>query len=319
MKILVTGGAGFMGSETTRQLVHLGHEVTVIDSLTYASHIRNLEGVSDQIEFLKIDIRDGNKLSEVLNQDSFDAVINFAAETHVDNSIKSPRIFLESNVIGTFNLLEAAQKYDFRLLQVSTDEVYGSTQDGSFTENSSFNPSSPYSASKAAAEMFVNAFVSTYGSDIVGVRCSNNYGPFQNTEKLIPTLIRKTIDKEKLPLYGSGKNVREWIHVSDSSQAIIRVLLEGSTGRFYNISSGNFQENLEVAKKVLDYFGVDHSQIEFVEDRLGHDFRYAIDSSRIRDELGWYPKIDFNSGLKETIDWYSRNVDWALKNREIFK
>ena len=308
-----------MGSETTRQLVHLGHEVTVIDSLTYASHVKNLESVSAQINFLKIDIRDGNKLSEVLSQNLYDSVINFAAETHVDNSIKSPRIFLETNVIGTFNLLEAAQKYNFRLLQVSTDEVYGSTSEGSFTEASSFNPSSPYSASKAAAEMFVNAFVSTYGLDIVGVRCSNNYGPFQNTEKLIPTLIRKTIDSEKLPLYGNGSNVREWIHVSDSSRAIIAVLLGGTPGSFYNISSGNFQENLEVARKVLDYFGAEHSQIEFVEDRPGHDFRYAIDSSKIREELGWYPEIDFDSGLNETIDWYSSNVDWALRNREIFR
>lgn len=308
-----------MGSETTRQLVHLGHEVTVIDSLTYAGHVRNLESVSAQIKFLKIDIRDGNKLSEVLTQNLYDAVINFAAETHVDNSIKSPRIFLETNVIGTFNLLEAAQKYNFRLLQVSTDEVYGSASEGSFTEESSFNPSSPYSASKAAAEMFINAFVSTYGLDIVGVRCSNNYGPFQNTEKLIPTLIRKTIDNEKLPLYGNGKNVREWIHVSDSSRAIIAVLLRGTPGSFYNISSGNFEENLEVARKVLDYFGAQYSRIEFVEDRPGHDFRYAIDSRKIREELSWYPKIDFDSGLKETIDWYSNNVDWALRNREMFQ
>ncbi len=308
-----------MGSETTRQLVHLGHEVTVIDSLTYASHVRNLESVSAEIKFFNIDIRDGNKLNEALTQNLYDAVINFAAETHVDNSIKSPRIFLETNVIGTFNLLEAAQKYNFRLLQVSTDEVYGSTSEGSFTEKSRFNPSSPYSASKAAAEMFVNAFVSTYGLDIVGVRCSNNYGPFQNTEKLIPTLIQKTINNEKLPLYGNGNNVREWIHVSDSSRAIITVLLRGTPGSFYNISSGIFKENLEVARKVLDYFGAQHSQIEFVEDRPGHDFRYAIDSSKIREELGWYPKVDFDSGLRETIDWYSSNVDWALKNREIFQ
>ncbi len=308
-----------MGSETTRQLVQLGHEVTVIDSLTYASHLRNLEDVKSQITFIKLDIRDSIKLSEILNENPVDSVINFAAETHVDNSIKNPRIFLESNVIGTFNLLDAAKKHDFRLLQVSTDEVYGSTSEGSFTENSIFNPSSPYSASKAAAEMFVNAFVNTYGLDIVGVRCSNNYGPFQNSEKLIPTLIRKTIDKEKLPLYGKGNNVREWIHVKDSSEAIISVLLRGSTGNFYNISSGMFLENLEVAKKVLDYFGVQHSQIEFVDDRLGHDFRYAIDSSKIREELGWYPKTNFDSGLKETIDWYSNNADWALRNREVFK
>lgn len=308
-----------MGSETTGQLVNLGYDVTVIDSLTYASHEKNIHEIRDKIKFIKIDIRDEAKLSELFAQNSFDAVINFAAETHVDNSISNPRLFLESNVVGTFNLLEECRKYGFRILQISTDEVYGSASEGSFSESSCFNPSSPYSASKASAEMFVNAFVHTYNLDLVGVRCSNNYGPFQNPEKLIPTLIRKTIDNEKLPLYGSGKNVREWIHVTDSSRAIISVLLKGKKGEFYNISTGDFQENLGVAKKVLDYFSIDYSQIEFVEDRLGHDFRYAINSSKIRDELGWYPTINFEFGLKETIDWYLRNAQWALRNRVMFK
>ena len=308
MKILITGGAGFIGSETARQLVKNGHEVTVLDSLTYAGQFKNIHDIQEQIDFIKIDICNVQNLGDFFSENTFDAVINFAAETHVDTSISDPRVFIESNTLGAFNILEECRKYNFRLLHVSTDEVYGSINNGTFSENSRFSPSSPYSASKASAEMFINAYLHTYELDIVGVRCSNNYGPYQNSEKLIPTLIQKALRNEKLPIYGTGANIREWIHVADSSRAIIEVLLKGSTGNFYNVSSGEFKENLEVAKLVLDYFSMDYSQISFIGDRLGHDFRYAIDSSKIQKELGWEARIRFEDGLKETIEWYVLNL-----------
>lgn len=310
MKILVTGGAGFIGSEFVRQLVQHRYKIYVIDSLTYAGNLDSIRNVIDKINFECIDIRNGNKLKEYFARIDVDAVVNFAAETHVDNSIDAPNIFLETNILGTFNLLELARKHQFRFLQVSTDEVYGSIKSGEFYENDKLNPSSPYSASKASAELLVNAYLTTYSIDALGVRCSNNYGPYQNAEKLIPRFISMASRGLKVPVYGTGKNVREWIHVTDSVSGIRKVLEFGKTGEFYNISSGVFRNNLEVTMEILKYFGFSESQMEFVEDRLGHDFRYAINSDKIRNELGWIPRIDFEYGLKSTIDWYISNPSY---------
>jgi dTDP-glucose 4,6-dehydratase len=310
MKILVTGGAGFIGSEMVRQLAQTSHDVYVLDSLTYAGNYAAIEPVLDPDHFAEIDIRDSSDVSQYFALNQFDSVVNFAAETHVDNSIRNPEIFLETNVLGTLNLLEEARKHDFKFLQISTDEVYGSIREGEFSEQDKLDPSSPYSASKAAAELLLQSYIKTYSVNGLGVRCSNNYGHFQNAEKLIPTLIRKTIRGEKLPIYGSGKNVREWIHVSDSVQGILNVLNHGEIGEFYNISSSEFLENLDVARKIIQYFGGDDDCIEFVQDRLGHDFRYAIDSTKIRRELGWKPLVTFEKGLSETIKWYIENPDY---------
>lgn len=310
MTILVTGGAGFIGSEMTRQLVRLGYNVLVIDSLTYAGKIESLGEVKEEITFKRIDIRDKKALDEFFEDHEVEVVINFAAETHVDNSIAGPLVFLETNVLGTFNLLEAARQFQFRFIQISTDEVYGSIDTGEFSENSILNPSSPYSASKASAELLMTSYVKTYNVDALGVRCSNNYGPYQHAEKLIPTLIRNAREGKKLPLYGSGKNVREWIHVADNVAAIIKILEKGSTGNFYNISSGEFYSNLQVAEIILDCFEKDESSIEYVIDRPGHDFRYAIDSSKARRELEWEPRINFAKGLQETIAWYLQNPEY---------
>lgn len=310
MKILVTGGAGFIGSEFVRQILSEFFEVHVLDSLTYAGNLDALSEIIDKVKFEKIDIRDTQKLSDFFEKNCFSHVVNFAAETHVDNSINSPRIFLETNVIGVFNLLEQCRKHKFRFIQISTDEVYGSIDYGEFLEDDRLNPSSPYSASKASAELIINSYVTTYGIDALGVRCSNNYGPFQNSEKLIPFFISRASKGLKLPLYGLGLNVREWIHVKDSVSGIIKVLRKGKTGSYYNISSGNFYTNIEVTHKILNYFGLDESSIEFVNDRLGHDFRYAINSQKIRSELGWYPRVDFNTGLKSTIDWYMSHPEY---------
>ena len=307
MKIVITGGAGFIGSEMVRQLARTSDQVTVIDSLTYAGNQDSISVVADRVKFEKIDIRDKNAIKGFFANSKIDSVVNFAAETHVDNSITSPEIFLETNILGTFNLLEAAREHKFRFLQVSTDEVYGSISKGEFRECDKLAPSSPYSASKASAEMLLQAYVTTYSVEALGVRCSNNYGYYQNREKLIPAFIERMIHGQKLPVYGTGKNVREWIHVSDSVAGIIRVLNGGKVGEFYNISSHDFRENIEVTRKIIEFFQGDESCIEYVEDRLGHDFRYSIDSSKIRSELGWAPLVEFETGLKETIQWYLDN------------
>jgi dTDP-glucose 4,6-dehydratase len=310
MKVLITGGAGFIGSEMVRQLAETSHDVHVLDSLTYAGNFAAIEPVLNPDHFAEIDIRDSSAISKYFDLNQFDSVVNFAAETHVDNSIQNPEIFLETNVLGTLNLLEEARKHKFRFLQISTDEVYGSIGEGEFSEEDKLDPSSPYSASKAAAELLLQSYIKTYSVNALGVRCSNNYGNFQNSEKLIPTLIRGMKKGEKLPIYGSGKNVREWIHVSDSVQGIINVLDHGKNGEFYNISSSEFLENLDVARKIIQYFGGNDDCIEFVQDRLGHDFRYAIDSTKIRKELGWKPRVSFEQGLSETIKWYIENPEY---------
>ncbi len=310
MNIVITGGAGFIGSEMVRQLSSTPSKIIVVDSLTYAGNIKSISNVLNKVQFEKIDIRDKSSLKAFFANSNVDAVVNFAAETHVDNSIASPGIFLETNILGTFNLLEAAREHRFRFLQVSTDEVYGSIHEGEFKESDKLDPSSPYSASKASAELLLQAYVTTYSVEALGVRCSNNYGYYQNREKLIPAFIERMIRGQKLPVYGTGKNVREWIHVSDSVSGIRKVLEKGSVGKFYNISSQDFRTNLEVTRKIIDFFECDESAIEYVEDRLGHDFRYAIDSSKIRTELGWEPLVDFELGLTQTIQWYLDNRDY---------
>ena len=310
MKIAITGGAGFIGSEMVRQLVEKDHQITVIDSLTYAGNIKTLDSAKDKIDFQKVDIRNIERLSLIFLEDNFDAVVNFAAETHVDNSISDPKIFLETNILGTFNLLELARKHKFRFLQVSTDEVYGSIREGRFQELDKLDPSSPYSASKASAELLMQSYIKTYSIEALGVRCSNNYGQFQHHEKLIPAFISRIKRGNKVPVYGDGSNVREWIHVSDSVAGITKVLENGKVGEYYNISSGHFHNNLEVTRRILSYFGYGDQLIDFVEDRLGHDFRYALDSSKIQKELGWQSQISLDDGLKRTIDWYMNNPDF---------
>ncbi|CAN2170012.1 RfbB dTDP-D-glucose 4,6-dehydratase [Candidatus Nanopelagicaceae bacterium] len=315
MNVCITGGAGFIGSEMVRQLVLAEENVTVIDSLTYAGNPESLLGVMDHINFLEIDIRDSAKLSKIFKEHDFHAVVNFAAETHVDNSIKNPEIFLETNILGTFNLLELARKYEFKFMQISTDEVYGSIRNGEFVESDKLDPSSPYSASKASAELLMQAYIKTYSINALGVRCSNNYGHYQHHEKLIPAFISRIMNGDKVPVYGDGSNVREWIHVTDSVSGIKKVLESGKQGEFYNISSGDFRSNLEVTRRILQYFDRGDDSIDFVEDRLGHDFRYAIDSSRIKDELGWEPKVDFIEGLGRTIKWYMDNPAYLSKRK----
>ncbi len=311
--MLITGGAGFIGSEFVRHALNSQrYQVYVVDSLNYAGRLSNLKSVENSIEFRQADICDRSALRELFQKCSVDYLINFAAESHVDRSISNPDIFLSTNVLGTLNLLEMCKEFNVkRFLQISTDEVYGSLREGYAKEDSAFNPSSPYSASKASAEHFVNAYSTTFGLNIGIVRCSNNYGPRQFPEKLIPVAIKALKEGKKVPIYGAGSNVREWIHVEDCARGILEVMERGKPGSVYNISSGDFSDNLSLVRKLLPLLGRDESAISFVEDLKGHDFRYAIDSTRIERELGWKSLIPLESGLKSTVDWYLSN-SWAF-------
>lgn len=311
MNILVTGGMGFIGSNFVKYILKSDSMIINLDNLSYGSNKGNLSDVSrKRYRFVEGSVTDVRLMNKVLKE--VDCIVNFAAQTHVDRSISNGRPFMKSNVEGVLTILEAMrQSYnDIRLLQVSTDEVYGDIVKDSFREKDCLSPSSPYAASKASADMLCMAFRRTYGINVVVSRCTNNFGPFQFPEKLIPKTIIRTKLGLKVPLYGTGKNIRDWIYVEDHCEAIDKILRDGRAGEVYNISSGNELENTEVVSAVLELMGKPKSLIEYVEDRPGHDLRYSLDSSKIRDELGWKPKHPFREALTKTVKWYRKNEDW---------
>ncbi|MEO1680792.1 MAG: dTDP-glucose 4,6-dehydratase [Pseudomonadota bacterium] len=327
MKLLVTGGAGFIGSAVVRLAIALGHEIVNLDALTYAADLRNVSDVADspRYAFEQADIRDAAALDRILSVHAPDAVMHLAAESHVDRSIDGPSAFVDTNVVGTCTLLQAARSYwekagrpPFRFHHVSTDEVFGSLgADGLFTEATPYDPRSPYSASKAASDHFVRAWHETYGLPVVLSNCSNNYGPYHFPEKLIPVVILNALHGRPIPVYGRGENVRDWLYVEDHADALLAVIEKGETGRSYNIGGENEARNIDLVRTIcalLDQrhpYGAPHDRlIEFVTDRPGHDLRYAIDPSRIRSELGWRPSVTLDEGLARTVDWFLAREDW---------
>lgn len=316
MKILVTGGSGFIGSNFIHYMLdtHKNYEIINLDALTYCGNLENLREVEDNpnYNFINGNITDKNLVLEIV-QDNVDVIINFAAESHVDRSIESPDIFVKTNVLGTQTLLEIAIKQNIdRYIQISTDEVYGSLgKTGYFTEKTPLQPNSPYSSSKAGADLLVRAYNKTYGLKTNITRCSNNYGPYQYPEKLIPLMIINALNNQPLPVYGDGLNIRDWLHVHDHCKAIDLVLNKGKSGEIYNIGGNNEKTNIEIVKLILNELNKDESLINYVTDRLGHDRRYAIDSSKIQNELGWKPKYVFENGIKKTINWYLDNLNWV--------
>ena len=314
--ILVTGGAGFIGSNFVRMALaeHPDCAVVNLDKLTYAGNLENLAGIegNERYRFVHGDICDGPLVEQVIDEHAIDTIVNFAAESHVDRSIDGPRIFIETNVTGTLTLLQAARDKNIdRFLQVSTDEVYGALgPEGKFTEQTRLSPNSPYSASKAGADHLVHAFGHTWGLNYNITRCSNNYGPYQFPEKLIPLMIHNALHDKELPVYGDGMQVRDWLYVYDHCTAIWRVLEQAPPGEIYNIGGCNEKPNIEVVKLILARLGKPETLIRHVTDRLGHDRRYAIDASKIMNELGWRPSVTFEEGIARTIDWYLSNEQW---------
>jgi dTDP-glucose 4,6-dehydratase len=318
MKLLVTGGAGFIASNYIRYVLsaHPGYRIINLDKLTYAGNLENLKDIesSDRYTFIKGDICDRELLREI----EFDAIINFAAESHVDRSILDAQPFLQTNVIGTCSLLEIARQRGCVFLHISTDEVYGSTQKGAFHEDSPLLPNSPYAASKASSDLLVRSYMETHKLKAMITRCSNNYGPYQFPEKLIPLVILNAINKKPIPVYGDGMNVRDWIYVIDHCKAVDAVFHRGSSGEIYNVGSRNERPNIEIVKlilrKVAEKINLDEGAltdlITYVEDRKGHDRRYAIDPAKIEREIGWKPEMDFEEGITRTIEWYISNEQW---------
>ncbi len=336
MKLLVTGGAGFIGSAVVRQAVARGHEVINLDALTYAACLENVAEVADspRYTFEHVDIRNRPALDTVFDTHKPDAVMHLAAESHVDRSIDAPGDFIETNITGTYNLLEAARRYwagqgrpeEFRFHHISTDEVYGSLgATGQFTETTPYDPRSPYSASKAASDHLVRAWGKTYGLPVLLTNCSNNYGPYHFPEKLIPVVILKALAGEPIPVYGAGENVRDWLYVEDHADALLTVLDKGRVGRSYNIGGENEARNIDIVRMICAILDRERpldrpysGQITFVQDRPGHDLRYAIDPTRIREELGWRPSVTLEEGLERTVRWYLENEAWwrALQARD---
>lgn len=328
--ILVTGGAGFIGSNFVKLMLekYLNYRIINVDALTYAGNLENLKNINNKSNytFIKVDIRDRKKIEDVFKEYDITSVVNFAAESHVDRSIEEPEIFLNTNIIGTQVLLDIAKGYwkinpedkyckeykdGVKFLQVSTDEVYGALgKTGMFVEDMPLMPNSPYSASKASADMIVRAYNETFGMPVNITRCSNNYGPNQFPEKLIPLMINNCLQEKELPIYGDGMQVRDWLHVSDHCSAIDTVLHKGKDGEVYNIGGNNEKANIEIVKLIIDTLGKSQDLIKYVKDRPGHDRRYAIDNTKITTELGWEPSYTFEEGIKETIEWNIENRDW---------
>ena len=328
--LLVTGGAGFIGSNFVKLILEKrpDYKIINVDALTYAGNLENLKDIdrNPKYEFIKVDIRDREKIEEIFRNNEIIFVVNFAAESHVDRSIEEPEIFLTTNIIGTQVLLDTAKKYwkvnpedkyckkhkpGVKFLQVSTDEVYGALgETGMFVETMPLMPNSPYAASKASADMIVRAYNETFGMPVNITRCSNNYGPYQFPEKLIPLMINNCLKEKDLPVYGDGMQVRDWLHVSDHCSAIDTVLHKGRDGEIYNIGGNNEKANIEIVKLIINALGKSEDLIKYVKDRPGHDRRYAIDNTKITTELGWEPAYTFEQGIKETINWYLENAEW---------
>ncbi|MDD5729904.1 MAG: dTDP-glucose 4,6-dehydratase [Candidatus Omnitrophica bacterium] len=312
-KILVTGGAGFIGSAFVKSALKRGFTPVVLDKLTYSADLERLKELKDNFGFYKCDITAEGKLKDIFNKENPVAVLNFAAESHVDRSIRDSSRFIETNIMGTRTLLDAAKESGInRFIHISTDEVYGEITKGRYTETSPLNPGSPYSASKAAADLIIKSYERTYDFPSIIVRPCNNYGPWQYPEKLIPLCVLKVIRNEKIPVYADGKNVREWMHVDDCVEAIMRILEKGKIHSIYNLGSGHNKQNIEVVSLILESLKKDKSCVKFVKDRPGHDMRYSLDSEKVLKDTGWRPKIGFKDGLEATIDWCTGHKNWLL-------
>jgi len=316
MKLLITGGAGFIGSNFVRYMVNKypNYQIVNLDLLTYAGNLENLKDIENasNYKFVRGDIADHEFVQGLFKEEKFDYVLNFAAESHVDRSITDPGIFVQTNIQGTLALLDAAKTFGVtKYLQVSTDEVYGTLgETGYFTEETPLAANSPYSASKAGADLLVRAYHETFNLPVNITRCSNNYGPFHFPEKLIPLMIINALNDKELPIYGDGLNIRDWLHVEDHCQAIDLVLHKGRNGEVYNVGGNNERTNIDIVKTILKHLNKPESLMKFVKDRPGHDRRYAIDATKLRNELGWSPKYNFETGIEQTINWYLNNQEW---------
>lgn len=313
MRMLITGGAGFIGSEFVRQAVRRGHRVVVVDKLTYAGDLERLSEVRKDITFYKADISNQEFIEHIFEKENPEVIVHFAAESHVDRSLLDPYPFISSNVLGTQVLLEVSKAKGVELfVNMSTDEVYGDLgKEGSFTEESPLKPNSPYSTTKASADMLGRAYYRSFGLPVITIRASNNYGPWQYPEKFVPVIILKALRDEKIPVYGDGTNVREWLYVTDCAEGIMAAIDRGKAGEIYNIGSKEEKQNIEVAKAILQLLRKGEELIEFVKDRPGHDFRYSLDTTKAKRDLGWEAKTSFDEGLKKTVEWYIEHLKWA--------